>query len=169
LKQLFLLTAEHRGITVYYTKSNRLSSLCRNWVHPIPSPASECVAPLDLKRGVGEQPLMRIRGVYSGSRIRIFSSRILGLKDPVSLIRIRFVEFKYFLPKKLFLSSRKYDPGCLSRIQKSGFFHHPRSRILIPAPRVKKASDPNPQHKAGTQFRRLDRKPGTLCTLSAAE
>jgi hypothetical protein len=30
--------------------------------------------------------------------------------------RIRIKEFKYFNPKKLFLSSRKYDPGCSSRI-----------------------------------------------------
>jgi hypothetical protein len=26
-------------------------------------------------------------------------------------------EFKYFNPQKLFLSSRKYDPGCSSRIR----------------------------------------------------
>jgi hypothetical protein len=30
--------------------------------------------------------------------------------------RIRIKEFKYFNPKKWFLSSRKYDPGCSSRI-----------------------------------------------------
>ncbi len=30
--------------------------------------------------------------------------------------RIRIEEFKYFNPKKWFLSSRKYDPGCSSRI-----------------------------------------------------
>jgi hypothetical protein len=32
------------------------------------------------------------------------------------LSRIRIKEFKYFNPKKWFLSSRKYDPGCSSRI-----------------------------------------------------
>jgi hypothetical protein len=31
--------------------------------------------------------------------------------------RIRITEFKYFNPKKLFLNSKKYDPGCSSRIQ----------------------------------------------------
>ncbi len=30
--------------------------------------------------------------------------------------RIRMKEFKYFNPKKWILSSRKYDPGCSSRI-----------------------------------------------------
>jgi hypothetical protein len=30
--------------------------------------------------------------------------------------RIRIKEFEYFGPKKWFLSSRKYDPGCSSRI-----------------------------------------------------
>ncbi len=43
------------------------------------------------------------------SRIRIFS-----ILDPGSTIHIK--ELKYFNPKKLFLSSRKYDPGCSSRI-----------------------------------------------------
>jgi hypothetical protein len=31
--------------------------------------------------------------------------------------RILIKEFKYFNPKKWFLSSRKYDPGCSSRIR----------------------------------------------------
>jgi hypothetical protein len=31
--------------------------------------------------------------------------------------RIRIKEFKYFNPKKCFLSSRKYDLGCSSRIR----------------------------------------------------
>jgi hypothetical protein len=39
------------------------------------------------------------------SRIRIFPSRI------------RIQKFKYFYPRKWFLSSRKYDPGCSSRIR----------------------------------------------------
>ncbi len=46
------------------------------------------------------------------SRIRLFS-----ILDPGSRIRIK--EFKYFNPKKTkkwFLSSKKYDPGCSSRI-----------------------------------------------------
>jgi hypothetical protein len=47
-----------------------------------------------------------------GSRIRIFPSQIHGQK--VEKFRIRD---KYCYRKKLFLSSRKYDPGCLSRIR----------------------------------------------------
>jgi hypothetical protein len=47
---------------------------------------------------------LRIRDVYP-SRIRIFPSRI------------RMKKFKYFNPKKWFLSSMKYDPGCSSRIR----------------------------------------------------
>ncbi len=51
--------------------------------------------------------------------------------------RILTKEFKYFDPKKWFLSSRKYDPGCSSRIwipdpepgSGSWLFTHPGSRI----------------------------------------
>ncbi len=46
---------------------------------------------------------------HPGSRIRSVS-----IPDPGS--RIRIEEFKYFNQKKRFLSSRKYDPGCSSRI-----------------------------------------------------
>ncbi len=49
---------------------------------------------------------------HPGSRIRPVS-----IPDPGSRIRIK--EFKYFNPKKTkkwFLSSRKYDPSCSSRI-----------------------------------------------------
>jgi hypothetical protein len=51
--------------------------------------------------------------------------------------RIRIKDFKCFKPKNLFLSSRKYDPGCSSRIRI--LFLYP-SRI--PDPGVKKAPDP---------------------------
>ncbi len=51
--------------------------------------------------------------------------------------RIRIKEFKYFNPKKWFLSSRIYDPGCSSRI---------RILIVYPSrntdPEVKKSPDP---------------------------
>jgi hypothetical protein len=56
------------------------------------------------------KPVLRIRDGHPGSRIRLFF-------HPGS--RIRTKEFKYFIyfnPKKWFLSSRKYDPGCSSRI-----------------------------------------------------
>jgi hypothetical protein len=51
--------------------------------------------------------------------------------------RIRIKEFKYFNPKKTkkwFLSYRKYDPGCSSRIPDPDF-------LPIPDPGVKKAPD----------------------------
>ncbi len=56
---------------------------------------------------------------------------------PGSRIRIRIKEFKYFYPKKFFLSSRKYHSGCSSRIQILIFYP---SRI--PDPGVPKAPDP---------------------------
>jgi hypothetical protein len=80
------------------------------------------------------------------SRIRIFPTRIriFSIPDPnfihpESGSRIHIKEFKYFNPKKWFLSSRKYD-----RVVHSGS----RIRILtfypsrIPDPGVKKAPDP---------------------------
>jgi hypothetical protein len=49
--------------------------------------------------------------------------------------RIRIKEFKHFNQKKLFLTFRKYEPGCSSRIRILVF-------LPIPDPRVKKAPDP---------------------------
>ena len=72
--------------------------------------------------------MLWIRDIYSRSRIRIFLSRIQALKDSGSRIRIRFKEFKYFLTQNMFLSSRKYDPWCSSRIR---IFSHPGSWIKI--------------------------------------
>jgi hypothetical protein len=60
--------------------------------------------------------------------------------------RIRIKEFKYFNPKKWFLSSRKYDPGCSSRIRDPD-----PDFIPIPDPDVKKAPDP------GSGFATLDK------------
>jgi hypothetical protein len=67
-------------------------------------------------------------------RIRIFSY-------PGS--RIRLKEFKYFNPKKWFLSTQKYDPGFSSQIQILIFYP---SRILDPG--VKKAPDPRIRNTA---------------------
>jgi hypothetical protein len=60
--------------------------------------------------------VLRIRDVYPGSRIRLFS-----IPDPNCLYpgsRIRIEEFKYFNPKKMVSNSKllKYDPGCSTRI-----------------------------------------------------
>jgi hypothetical protein len=72
---------------------------------------------------------------HPGSRIRTVS-----IPDPESRILIK--EFKYFNPKKakkLFLSSKKYDPGCSSRIPDPDADFLP-SRI--PDPGVKKSPNP---------------------------
>ncbi len=71
------------------------------------------------------------------SRIPLFSIPDPNCLHPGSRIRIK--EFKYFNPKKWFLSSRKYDPGCSSRIPDPDADFYP-SRI--PDPGVKKAPDP---------------------------
>jgi hypothetical protein len=70
------------------------------------------------------------------SRIRLFCIPDPNCLHPGS--RIRLKEFKYFNPKKTkkwFLSSRKYDLGCSSRIQMLTFYP---SRI--PDPGVKKGT-----------------------------
>ncbi len=87
--------------------------------------------------------VLRIRDVYPGSRIRIFS-----IPDPGSASK----NFKYFNPKKWFLSSRKYDPGCSSQIRipdpgsrgqtGTGSWIQGSKRHRILDPGVKKASDP---------------------------
>jgi hypothetical protein len=78
-------------------------------------------------------PVLRIGDVYPASES--FPSRIQDKKDSESRIRIRIKEFKYFEPKNLFLSSRKYDPGCSSRI---------RILIFLPIP------DPGSRGQKGT-------------------
>jgi hypothetical protein len=59
--------------------------------------------------------VLRIRDVYPGSEF--FHPRS----------RNRIKEFKYFIPKKLVLSSRKFYPGC-SSWSESWFLTHPGSR-----------------------------------------
>jgi hypothetical protein len=51
--------------------------------------------------------------------------------------RISIKEFKYFNPKKWFLSSTKYDPGCSSRIHLG---------YRIPGSKRHRIPDPDPQH-----------------------
>jgi hypothetical protein len=69
---------------------------------------------------------------HPGSRIRMFS-----IPDPGSRIRIK--EFKYFCPKKWFISSWKYDSGYSSRIQIPDPDH---DFLSNPDPGVKKLPDP---------------------------
>jgi hypothetical protein len=65
--------------------------------------------------------------------------------------RIRIKEFKFFNPKKWFLSPRKYDPVCSSQIPDPDPYF-----LTIPDPGsgVKKASDPDPQHCVKYETRR---------------
>jgi hypothetical protein len=75
-----------------------------------------------------------------------FPSRIrtVSIPDPGSRIFIK--EVKYFNPKKAknwFLSSKKYDPGCSSRIRMLTF-SHPGSRIQ--GSKRHPIPDPDPQH-----------------------
>ncbi len=72
----------------------------------------------EMSTNLGESlPVLRIRDVYPGSD---FCPS--WIPDPNCLhpgSRIRIKEFKYFNPKKTkkwFLTSKKYDPGCSSRI-----------------------------------------------------
>ena len=75
------------------------------------------------------------------SRIQIFS-----IRGPGSWICIK--EFKYFNPKKWFLSSQKYDPGFPSRIRIPDLnpdflpIPDPDPGSQIPNPGIKKATDP---------------------------
>ncbi len=73
-------------------------------------------------------PVLRIRDVYPGSRFKI-PIPVPNFSHPGSRIRIK--EFKYCNPKKWFLSSRKYDPGCSSWIRIL-ILSHPGSRIQGP-------------------------------------
>ncbi len=84
--------------------------------------------------------VLRIRYVYSGSRIRIFPIPDQIFFHPGSRIRIKeFKYLQYFNPKKWFLSSRKYDLGCSSSIRILTFY-----TTRIPDPGVNKAPDPGP-------------------------
>jgi hypothetical protein len=56
--------------------------------------------------------------------------------------RIRIKEYKYFNPKKWFLNSRKYDPGCSSRF-----------RIPDPEPDFLPIPDPGSRGQKGTGSR----------------
>jgi hypothetical protein len=71
--------------------------------------------------------VLRIRDVYPGYRIRFFP-----IPDP------------HFNPKKWFLSSRKYDPGCSFRIRIQFFFY--LSRIKGQKGTGSRFLDPDPQH-----------------------
>ncbi len=68
-----------------------------------------------------------------------FSITFFSVADPKCLSRIRTKEFRYFNPKKWFLSSRKYDSDFSSRIRILTFYP---SRIQG----SKRHRIPDPQH-----------------------
>jgi len=88
-------------------------------------------------------PVLLIRDVYPGSRIRLFS--ILGpncLHPGSASKNLSILTQKK--PIKWFLSSRKYDPGCSpgSRIRMLTFYP---SRIPDPGSERHRIPDPDPQ------------------------
>jgi len=89
--------------------------------------------------------VLRIRNVYPGSDF--FTSRI---RDPNCLYpgsRLCIKEFKFFNPqktKKWYLSSRKYDPGCSSRIPDPDADFLP---IPDPGSRGQKTPDPGSRNR----------------------
>jgi hypothetical protein len=80
------------------------------------------------------KPVLRIRDVYPGSRIRLFS-----IPDPNFFHTGSASKNLSILTQKWFLSSRKYDPGCSSRIRMLTFYPS-----LIPG--SKRHRIPDPQH-----------------------
>ncbi len=64
--------------------------------------------------------VLRIRDVYPGSRIRLFSIPDPGSELSPSRTRIRIKELSILTPQKMV--SRKYDPGCSSRIRMLTFY-----------------------------------------------
>jgi hypothetical protein len=79
--------------------------------------------------------------------------------------RIRVKEFKYFNPKKWFISSRKYDPGCAFWILILTFYP---SRISDPG--VKKVPDPGSGSATlvSTYFKCCGCRSGIRCFLTPA-
>jgi hypothetical protein len=80
--------------------------------------------------------VLRIRDVYPGSQIRIFTrpgSRVK--KIPGSRIRIRIKEFKYFNPKNCFSALgnmiRDVHPGSGSRGSKRHLIPNPQHWIFF--------------------------------------
>jgi hypothetical protein len=134
-------------------------------VHPPPPPQPE--------RLVMRQAVLRIRDVYPGSRIRLFSVPDPDCLHPGSQILIK--EFKYFNPKKIkktkkwFLSSKKYDLGCSSRILAPDADFLP---IPDPGSRGQKGTqsqipDPDPQHlRKMRQWALGNKKKMQVCLLA---
>jgi hypothetical protein len=85
---------------------------------------------------------------HPGSQILIFF-----IPDPGS--RIHLKEFKYFNPKKWFLSTQKYDPGFSSRI-----------RIPNPDPDFLPILDPGSRIQGSKRYRIPDPGSGSAPLIS---
>ncbi len=97
---------------------------------PSPSPSPTSTRPIRTISRFASRELctvLRIRDVYPGSDF--FPSRIL------------IKEFKYFNLRKWFISSRKYDPGCSSRIRTQTFYPS-----WIQGSKRHRIPDPDPQY-----------------------
>jgi hypothetical protein len=132
---------------------------CQTWVGPA-DPSRSTSDTLSPSTRPSYSTIQRISVADPGclSRIQIFSipdpgSRIFSIPDPG--FRIFYIpdpgsaseNLSILTQKKRFLSSRKYDPGCISRIRIQIFYP---SRL--PDPGVKKRHripDPDPQHCRG--------------------
>jgi hypothetical protein len=80
---------------------------------------------------------LRIRDVYPRSRIRLFSIPDPKFFHPGSASK----EFQYFNPKKWFLSSKKYDPGCSSPIPDTGSRGQKGTGSRIPRIRIRNTGE----------------------------
>jgi hypothetical protein len=96
-----------------YITTARLQINFTNRVKDMLKFAAQVSPPFPLIHSAGDSAAYP--GFFFGSRIRIFSIQDPNLLHPGSRIRIK--EIKYSYPKKWFLSTQKYDPGCLSRIR----------------------------------------------------
>ncbi len=96
-----------------YITTARLQINFTNRVKDMLKFAAQVSPPFPLIHSVGDSAAYP--GFFFGSRIRFFPIQDPNLLHPGSRIRIK--EIKYSYPKKWFLSTQKYDPGCLSRIR----------------------------------------------------
>jgi hypothetical protein len=120
-----LVRNSRSGATMYGRTGWRTGTTATSFSSPSPQPAP-IAAVLRLSGG-------RETFQCCGSGMFIPDPTFFHPGSELSPSRIRIKEFKYFIPKKWFLSSKKYDPGCSSRIRMLTFYP---SRI----------PDPDPQH-----------------------
>jgi hypothetical protein len=114
------------------------------------------------------KPVLLIRDVFPDPGSNFFLSLIQVPRSEFfpSRIRIpdRIKELKYFNPKKWFLSSRKYDPGCSFQIPD----RDPDLSIPDPGSRGQKAPDPGSRIRNTMQNQStnsMELMPGVLKSL----